>query len=334
MHRREWVSAHIFYHDSLDTLLTGAVRPLMESLRARGSIEGSFFIRYWQAGPHVRLRLLPRPGIEAATIRDALDETVGGFLRSHPSRTRIREEDYLRAAGPLARAEPGRAAIEPLQPNNSVRYLPYDPEYARYGGSAESMEVAERHFAESSAIALDVIASGGSRERRMGQALAMMFVCASLACDGDLGRLRRFVDVGRGGWGRRLTLGRIDRQEARFEERFQRQRERLRGLVGRLDAVARPGGVEVTDAPLARWADSVRTLRDRLQRLERDALFAPRELLFTREQASRGGASAGLESVLLLCSHMHNNRLGISLNDEAYLMYLLWRTVTDIADER
>ena len=56
---RDWISAHVFYSDGLDRLLTEAVRPLVGELIAARLVRAYFYLRYWDGGPHLRLRVLP-----------------------------------------------------------------------------------------------------------------------------------------------------------------------------------------------------------------------------------------------------------------------------------
>jgi thiopeptide-type bacteriocin biosynthesis protein len=278
-----WISAHVYYHGDMDALIRG-VRPLVDELDEL--IDGFFFVRYWQGGPHLRLRLRPRAEVAEADVVKRVDEGVRDFLRANPSCAVITEADYLKVAEPLSRAERGTQTIEPLQPDNSLRYVSYAPETLRYGGTRESMAAVERNFADSSRIAFDVIAGWGTQDQRTGQALAMMAVCAAI-CDADLGDY--------------FTAARGRFPELSFDKQYAGQRERLIPMVARLSDLAREGDADGGSA-VERWLRSVRALRGRLD-LDQDYL----------------------RSVLLSCSHMNNNRLGITLPEEAYLTYLLWR---------
>ncbi|MGP4015827.1 thiopeptide-type bacteriocin biosynthesis protein [Saccharopolyspora sp. 5N708] len=321
----EWTSAHIHYHDSLDDLIIDAVRPLVEELTDSGLTDGHFFVRHWQAGPHLRLRLKPASPSAGAKVAELLDRHIGGFLDSRPSRTVIDEPDYLRVANPLAGIERGQDVVEPLQPNNSIRAVPYEPEYARYGGTREAMRVVERHFTESSDLVAELLATGKTGDQRTGQALAMMLAGAMVASGGADGLLGH-LSTGQRDWGRRLVFGHPAVSENRFEEKFQRQRSHLVGLVEKLVRLVDSGATERAGSAVARWTASTTSLRDNLIRLRRQGLFAPQELLTAPAERD----DADLRSVLLFCSHMHNNRLGVSLPEESYLMYLLWRAVSEI----
>ena len=61
----DWISLHIHRRGGMDHLLMGGVSPLIEHLRREGVLARWFFLRYWDGGPHLRLRLLPNSGHNA-----------------------------------------------------------------------------------------------------------------------------------------------------------------------------------------------------------------------------------------------------------------------------
>ncbi len=306
-----WVSAHLYYHDALNDLLRCAVRPLVGELATGGLINGFFFIRYWQGGPHVRLRVLLRDQAQAQPAERLIEARIGRFFGRCPSQAVVRSEDYLRRAGWFSRHEfgPGSITVEPLQPNNSLRYVAYVPEEDRLGGPV-GVAAFEPHFMDSSALALELIAASPSEQRRTGRALAMMLLAAAVVIP-DLQRLARYFQHSYRDWGARHAAGdrtRFARYETGWQQSYDRQRARLDDLARRLLDEARPGAGYRLDAISARWVASVCTLAERLT----DQRFA-------------------LESLLFQCMHKHNNRLGITVAEETYLLFLLQRTLTEIA---
>jgi thiopeptide-type bacteriocin biosynthesis protein len=315
-----WISAHLYYHDALDDLLCRAVRPLVGELAAGGLIDGFFFVRYWQGGPHVRLRVLLRDQAVARPVERLIKARIGRFFARCPSQAVVRAEDYLRTAGWLSQHEfaPGptsvdravdRATVEPLQPNNSLRYVAYVPEADRLGGPA-GVAAFEPHFMDSSALALELIDANLSEQRRTGRALAMMLLAAAAAIP-DLKRLARFFCYSYRDWGARHAAGdrtRLACYETGWQQSYDRQRVQLSELARRLLDEARPGAGDHLDAASARWVASVSCLAGRLT----EARLALMPLLFQ-------------------CLHKHNNRLGIKVTEETYLLFLLQRTLTEIA---
>ncbi|MGH3801334.1 MAG: thiopeptide-type bacteriocin biosynthesis protein [Pseudonocardiaceae bacterium] len=307
-----WVSAHLYYHDGLNDLLRRAVRPLVGELAIGGLIDGFFFVRYWQGGPHVRLRIRLRDQTDAQPVERVIEARIGRFFARCPSRTLVRSADYLRSAERFAQHEfgPGKSIIEPLQPNNSLRFVGYVPEADRLGGPA-GVAAFEPHFVDSATLALELIAANPSEQRRTGRALAMMLLAAAVVIP-DLQRLTRFFRYSYRGWSARRSAGdraRAARYEREWQQAYHRQRAQLRELARRLLEATRPGAGDHLDTVSARWVASVSCLFDRLT--EQRLALAP---------------------LLFQCLHKHNNRLGITVAEETYLLFLLHRTLTEIAE--
>lgn len=122
-----WLSAHIFYSDDPHLLLNGLVSPLLQRTGCT-----AFFIRYWEGGPHIRLRIQVR-GEEEAGWRTMLAQHSAVFFEQHPSLCR----------------------------GDALQYIPYQPEVQRYG-NAQSMPWAEQQFVASSGYVLQHINSAGT----------------------------------------------------------------------------------------------------------------------------------------------------------------------------
>jgi hypothetical protein len=237
MHESAWLSAHVFHHDDLDGLLVGGVAPLMAELTDGGSAERWFFLRYWDGGNHLRLRVLPRPD-RRDRVRELVTDRLTGYLRRHPSSDPDQAwvDGYPCRAAKMARLEGLSTYAERPYANNTVAYLPYRREHDRFG-HGESIEVMEGHFAQSSRIALDVVART-DRPQRTTAALAMLLLTASMAPVGEIAAA----------WWRsepvRPTPGMVDLAR------------RMRALAARAPGLDGPGA-------LVDWARSLATLRDR-----------------------------------------------------------------------
>ncbi len=307
-----WISAHLYYHDALNDLLRRAVRPLVDELAVGGLINGFFFVRYWQGGPHVRLRVRLADQTDAQPVKSLIETRIRRFFARCPSRTLVRSEDYLRSAGWFAQHEfgPGNSTVEPLQPNNSVRFVGYVPEVARLGGPA-GVAAFEPHFTDSATLALELIAANPSEQRRTGRALAMMLLAAAVVIP-DLPRLARYFRRSYRDWSARYTAGDRTRAacyETGWQQTYDRQRAQLGELARRLLEATRPGAGDHLDTVSTRWVASVSYLFDRLT-----------------------GQRLALAPLLFQCLHKHNNRLGVTVAEETYLLFLLHRTLTEIAE--
>ncbi|MBD3907114.1 thiopeptide-type bacteriocin biosynthesis protein [Chryseobacterium sp. C-39] len=122
-----WISAYIFHDISFEKVLIELLKPFIEKLEKKDYVSTFFFIRYWEDGPHVRLRLLPKNSQNKAHIISLLKTTVKLFFDecSLVSSYRLEFKDYVR-------------------------------EIERYGGKVNIIE-AEKIFEISSRTILDII---------------------------------------------------------------------------------------------------------------------------------------------------------------------------------
>lgn len=130
-----WQSAHVYYYDEQkDALLLDCIQPLFA--QARPITPRLFFVRHWLRGPHLRLRFYCSSMQFAATLKPLIESTVGGYLRQHPSTTRLDEEQLKPLYATLARQEQETGPLFPLYPDNSIQYLPYDRRLQVLGSEA------------------------------------------------------------------------------------------------------------------------------------------------------------------------------------------------------
>jgi len=159
---RAWRSWHL-HASSLDprvleTVVTGALPPVLKLVgRAAGPPPAPrpwFFIRYWQGGPHVRLRIADLTDDQADRVQQALDERLAEVDALLPAERRLTPEDYRRSAAPLAALGENGAPLRvgDLTPAGAHRAC-YEPEFARYGGPA-AMALSEELFHASSVVCL------------------------------------------------------------------------------------------------------------------------------------------------------------------------------------
>jgi thiopeptide-type bacteriocin biosynthesis protein len=114
----------------LDRVVNDVIGPTIESTGGRPW----FFIRYWQAGPHVRLRIgdLDEQSLEFVEASLAGRLQVAGKLAGDEQP--VTEAGYQAGARRFAASEHGtdRVVQELLAPG--VHRARYEPEYDRYGG--------------------------------------------------------------------------------------------------------------------------------------------------------------------------------------------------------
>lgn len=289
-----WLSAHLFWPGSLDDLLRKYVTPLVAHCFRQQLATGFFFIRYAEGGPHVRLRL--KASLAAhSTLAICMEQRFTRFLRS---------QDRDRAGRPAVAAAEAR-----------VQFMPYEPEMARYGGPP-GLPIAEVFFEASSRAALSWLRTQASEadSQRLPTALALHTVFAA-AC---LCRPPLAID-----WLRRYTddwlphdpqAGPAQRAHwlALFAERYEWHRPALTALV------ARHWQPIAASRVLPRWLTGFAAAAHQAAECYQQAVADPvqRQVIYA--------------SLL----HMTNNRLGVPNHDEAFVAYLLGKSLQQLTSEQ
>ncbi|WP_327002303.1 lantibiotic biosynthesis protein [Dactylosporangium sp. NBC_01737] len=336
-----WLGMHIFYGANARPMVLDCVRPLVDELTTRGLLDSYFYMNYWQEGPHVRLRLKPRTAADEPAVRDAAEAAVQRFLADRPAlyemnagfRGELHEMlfrlEYPNGGPQELLAADGTAA---MQPNNSFAYRPYEPEYGKYGG-AQGVALAEWHFRHSSDLVIDLVATMNLHLRPvvLGIASQLMLVMAGTFLPGR-DQLATFFDSYHQFWrhafgGAGLVDnidydGMYDRVAADLDRRF-------RPILTALDQ-GEPHRLPVL---LRGWAEHAAQLRERVVLLAGSGAltFAYPE---GAEPVTVTDAHQALIRLLSPYLHMTNNRLYVTLRDEAYLAYLIGRALRETAPAR
>jgi thiopeptide-type bacteriocin biosynthesis protein len=145
--------------DVVTNVLSAAVRYASGATNASLSPRRWFFIRYWQLGPHVRLRIAGLNERRSADVEAVLTERLDRLNAAVPPEQRLTEEVYRRSAAPIAELGEYGAPLplgQLIAPG--VHRAAYEPEYERYGG-AELMLYSEELFHASSVVCLRACAA-------------------------------------------------------------------------------------------------------------------------------------------------------------------------------
>lgn len=235
-----WRSYHLFRAEPWEPFLTECVKPFVEDCCARELADGFFFVRYWERGPHVRLRLRAIDGERLdANVRDHFET----YFRRSPSRRTNDSQGWL--------------------PNDSVQSIPYQPETERYGGPAR-LPVAELQFESSSRAVLALLArSQWSYERALGAALQMHLLFAhSLGLRS--GELAHFLGTAAARWLDGVRWNSAGQRFAAFAAAYEAQRDTLPAMHAALWN-ALDEGVEIEQEWASRWIADTRTIAQRLR---------------------------------------------------------------------
>src|SRR5215469_4326305 len=325
-----WVSIHIFYNGNRNHMLTTCLGPLVQDLRERNLVQRFFFIRYWQEGPHIRLRLLPAPGVGREDICVFVEPAVSAYLKQRPALYDVDPSEVQELYKGMFIAEYGeekwnqmygKSGGMPIRPNNTFAYIDYEPEYQRYGGKM-GVELAEWHFERSSEVVLQLLQTTNAHMRSilLGHGLQLSFaLCYGLL--GDDRSVRTFFEHYMQFW--QNFQRSPEEQLSRFQKSFAQQEVQLRQRIRQIRAAVVEGAVTGCSSVERKWMAHIRELRTNIE-----TLTCIGRLTITKKDGTELVAEQpAVASSFLLDSYIHmtNNRLGLSIADEIYLSYLLKR---------
>jgi thiopeptide-type bacteriocin biosynthesis protein len=189
-HADDWFALHVFLSDAAlaDRFLLDWAGPTVKALLGAGSAQSWFFLRYWESGPHLRVRVrgLSEP------MRQVLLERARAVVPSLVSADPPQRDSYYRHH--FFDGQPLDPATLSWFEEGSVVVHPYEPEWRRYGG-LHAMQVNEQLFDLSSTLALSVIrASERDLPRRFALAASLMPLFALAWAPGTENLLRFFED--------------------------------------------------------------------------------------------------------------------------------------------
>ncbi len=292
-----WLSYHLYYHQDLERAVLRFVRPLSGKLLAEGWIDNFFFVRYHLGGPHIRLRLQPRPA-SAASVAAAAEAAARDFLTDQPSTSPFSLERIRRIHAVVLASDP-HEHDETIYPDNSFLAVPFRPEIERYGGP-DLVQSSLDFFTISSLTALDLLALYAEQKRSRRLAVAFQgLACQALSFARGAEDLAVLLRYGLDQWGDSAphAIAQAERvfaqQQSTFDRLFRREMERLEATS--------PDCPEPFDAILDRLGGAARRLSQSLRTAD----------LATHQRI--GGSQL----------HMMSNRLGLSNTEEVYLGRLL-----------
>ena len=274
LNAERWVSIHVFYQGDLDLLITEVLDGFQKSVCG---VPEYFFLRYWDGGPHVRFRFLAGPSATPATVRSAAERVIRSVFDRHPSAPTMSEATYVEQAVVLGKHE-GVVPEERLAQNDSLEVREYRPETERYGVGG-SLAAVEKHFVESSALALRLL-----QRRPTAEARVLLASRAAVISHDAL-----------------LTKGHPDMSRVQaVKPEFDAETSRLVLRSARL-AIAR-GTSTGAVSPEFIWHRSITALIRKLDAVIRSELPV--------------GQTAPITRIVDLCTHLFCNRIGVDLRAE------------------
>ncbi|WP_405638750.1 lantibiotic dehydratase C-terminal domain-containing protein [Streptomyces sp. NBC_00019] len=331
-----WQATHVFYAANPRPLLIECVRPLVDELEAEGLIASYFFINYWLEGPHVRLRLKPATPEAGPEVRRRTERAIDAFLAARPALYEVDSgflNDFYNTLFEIEfpGTERGHYMDDQgrmkLRRNNSRSAEGYEPEYGKYGGPA-GIELAEWHFRHSSDLVIDALRTKNLHLRTvlLGTAAQLMMVMSGSFLPGDQ-ELADYLDSYYEFWHKAFPgTGFIGTTE--YDSNYAAMAPDLAARFAGIRAAVGRGEPGALPAFLAGWAEHCAELRDRARVLAADGDLVFRSWDGERDETVTDPAVA-LPLLLSPYMHMTNNRLHVTIRDEAYLSHVLGRCLRE-----
>ncbi|MEU7837737.1 thiopeptide maturation pyridine synthase [Nonomuraea sp. NPDC049129] len=341
-----WHSVHISYHDvpGQDDLLLDAVGPLLRHLS--GTVEAVNVLRHWRRGPHLRLNVKTDPATWADTVRQAIDEIIGSYLRAHPSTAVLDQRALLAQHRVLAEQEKDPGPLTPWYPDNSLHNAPYDARHQAL--DEDAADLLADFYSDSTPLLLDTLRHVRSgRDTKEGLAMALMLATSHTA----MGPITRsFVSYRSHAEGFLARCADPDAIRAGFERAYQARREELTGRVRAV--IATLDGTTGVPVPFVReWAALIAEYGRRAQPLiargrlirpgsHQEALAIPRlsdfhRLMFS-SQTYHDRVFADPDflryRVLINYTYLQNTRLGITPPARFRICHLAANAVEEVYD--
>ncbi|WP_188152457.1 thiopeptide-type bacteriocin biosynthesis protein [Teredinibacter waterburyi] len=316
MNENNWLSLHVFLSDPEKSLrfLNEWLAPQVQRLVNSNSLDRWFFIRYWDGGPHLRLRFKINKPYQSDALQNALQEVIVDYSADKA----ITREQYYGAHsfdGETLNIETldwyGEGAVVPIS---------YEPEITRYGGD-QAILVNEQLFQVSSDIVLRICREPNTNvQQHLMRAMSLMAATFfGYSCDSNSGF--DFFDGYASYW---RTYS-----EAAAEAELSAGKEANAGIVRTVGELLH----SINDR------DSKQTLETIWSASIRDAITEFESIWKNGELVSPlTGAPVETEddfhtAVQLMLSsqvHMMNNRLGVIPTQECYLARLLANAVQGV----
>lgn len=331
----DWLAFHVFYAASPRPFLLQCARPLIDGLTRDGLLSGHFFINYWLEGPHIRLRLRPSSAQAAPVVSARAGAAIDAFLRKRPALYEVKGGFLADLYNTLFELEfPGGERDQlvdaegkmRLRPNNSFSPEPYEPEYGKYGGPA-GVELAEWHFRHSSDLVTDAVASMNLHLRTVLLGVSAQLMMTMSGCLlREESPLLEFLDRYHEFWNSAFSGTNYTAQDG-YDRAYGTMEALPRRFQEIRQAVAEPAP-ERLPGFLRGWAEHCLELRERVV-----ALAAGGDLVFRSWDGTRDlpvtDPDQALPMLLSPFMHMTNNRLSVTVRDEAFLSYVLARALRE-----
>lgn len=325
MKETEWLSLHVFYHDveRIEPLFMETISPLLQSFEKDKLIEKWFFIRYWEGGPHLRIRLLNA----SAIVEQRLRKAIRTYMDRYPYQSPLTKEKYYSNH----KMDGERKPIDtlPWYEHGEVVSIPYHAELGRYGGT-HAMPTSESLFHQSSLFVYEIIKQTGTdRSKRLAIALDNMLITARLlgVSEEELNvYFARYADYWETFVDKREAVMEwvnqsYDRQKSYLQQRLKTIMSDIRSVCASEKHLLQQTLNESTLSIYNEWFQALTNAHaDYYEAAANSALISP---FGGQKVSSQDETKQAIQGICFSQIHMTNNRLGVFPWEEFYLAKMI-----------
>lgn len=320
---KTWLAAYLYYNEPWEEFLVKSVQPFVQQMITSKLADQYFFIRYWEKGPHIRLRFYGDIDVLNEKVKPALIRHFEAWFEENPSERT--DPEWMKEA----------VAEHRWFPNNTVQFIDYEPETDRYGGEAATL-LAERQFNASSNATFDVISESlqsWDYNRALGAAIQLHLGFAFGIGMNQEEAAAFFSNVFQN-WAPRayyffekdITSEELERRRLEtlkaFETNFQNQKDALLPFFQTVWEAFEDG--QLFDQEwLNQWVVDMTAIKEQLDKLQQNNQLVIPDWYQVKEFNTIPEENKQRWAIYDSYIHMVNNRLGIMNRDEGYLAYLV-----------
>ena len=324
---KKWLAAFLYYAEPWEDFLITGVKPLIDQVMGEKLADQYFFIRYWEKGPHIRLRFKGDTNTLEDKVKPLIIAHFDQYFKNKPSERQ--DPEWIKEATEEYK----------WYPNNSVQFIDYEPETDRYGGEF-ALLVSERQFQASSNATLAIVEDGlGSWDynRALGAAIQLHLGFAYGVGMDQYEASKFFSEVFQNWLPRAYYFYEKDiskeelarrREETlkAFESNFEEQKE---SLIPFFQTVWEAFEEEQSfdQEWLNQWLMDMRSIKADLLVLQKDGRLVVPQWYSIKEGTGVPVERQQLWAIYDSYIHMINNRIGIMNRDEGYLAYLVRESI-------
>ncbi|OGU37169.1 MAG: hypothetical protein A2068_01585 [Ignavibacteria bacterium GWB2_35_6b] len=299
---KSWLSSYIYfkgdiYESECDRIILSVVKPLVLYGKEKKWFDKYFFIRYGERGSHIRLRFFG----DTKKLTNNFKLYIKNYINT------FADKELLSI--PLS--VPGQPEYD-----SNLIWIDYEPEIERYGGE-EAVKLAEEFFCYSSEAAIELIKQMelNDRSSRLGKGLLSTLILIYVFLP-DRKQASNFFNQYSGGY--LMALGTTEDLKSMwvdaFNNGFDKQSEKLIEFINLIwEALENNDELSGT---LDVYKNNIIIIKEKLK------------ILFDTGVINKNGIKIEnwYDCVRMIISsyvHMMNNRLGISIKEEAYISHLI-----------